>query len=532
MRFRNVIIAVVVSTWFQSGITRPVSAEEPTHRVTVRVLDGEEIPARVSIVGSDGKPYAPPGSILRNPEQSAAYFYTNGKFDVELPPGTAQLELHRGLEYVPATFTVDVGAPTDLRVNISRWSHMAAEGWYSGDSHVHLHTGGKLKVDMNDARQAIVAEDLNYANMCISNVDGDDIRDQELITGKPHELSDPSHLIVFGEEMRSSIYGHMQFFGINKLVEPQYTGFDDTPNYHDYPPNFDMAEKAIQQGAVVTYGHPIINGHADAFSTNPLEHNACARELPIDAMLGTIHAMDLMCYNSEEDLSTELWYRLLNTGLKISACAGTDALLDRETDPLGGSRVYVKVDGKLTMRNWLAGLKAGRTFVTNGPMVALNVNGKEIGGTISLDSPGTVRVNARVQSYLPVDKLEILVNGKVEFTLPCPKKADPHTIVVQSLSMDLAIDKSSWVAVKASGGEHRHVFDGPVFAHTGPVYVSVGDHPISNPDDAAYFVDWIDKVLTVMDRRNRYAQPEDRQRVEKLFRTAQTRYQEKADGGN
>ena len=74
-----------------------------------------------------------------------------------------------------------------------------------------------------------------------------------------------------------------------------------------------------------------------------------------------------MC-KSDEDRSAELGYRLLNCGLKLSACVGTDALLARSTEPLGGDRVYVKTDGPLTMQSWLDGLKAGRTFVTNGPI--------------------------------------------------------------------------------------------------------------------------------------------------------------------
>ena len=93
-------------------------------------------------------------------------------------------------------------------------------------------------------------------------------------------------------------------------------------------------------------------------------------------MLGVVHAVDLMSYNSDEPLSAELWYRLLNCGLRLSACVGTDALLDRSTDPLGGDRVYVKAIGPLTMRGWLDGLKAGRTFVTNGPIPTLEVGGK------------------------------------------------------------------------------------------------------------------------------------------------------------
>ncbi len=239
---------------------------------------------------------------------------------------------------------------------------MAARGWYSGDSHVHLHTGGPIDVTVADALVAARAEGVNYVNLCVSNNVGDDIRDAELITGKPHAGSTDRQLLVFGEEMRSTIYGHMQFFGINRLVEPQYTGFDGTPNRLDFPANYVMAAEAVRQGGVVTYGHPMFAGEPFPFDKDLAKPSGAARELPIDAVLGVVHAVDLMSYNSDEDLSAELWYRLLNCGLKLSACVGTDALLDRSTEPLGGDRVYVKTVGPLTMRSWLDGLKAGRSF--------------------------------------------------------------------------------------------------------------------------------------------------------------------------
>ena len=53
-----------------------------------------------------------------------------------------------------------------------------------------------------EASQAAArAEGVNYVNLCVSNNVGDDIRDAELITGKPHAASTDRHLLVFGEEM-------------------------------------------------------------------------------------------------------------------------------------------------------------------------------------------------------------------------------------------------------------------------------------------------------------------------------------------
>jgi TolB protein len=501
-----------------------VCAEE-SNKLTVRVLDGQPIAARVSVVGSDGRPYAPAGSILRQPEGATPYFYTDGKFVVTLPPGAARLEFWRGVEYLPLRVDVDLQSDAETAVRLVRWVHLAEQGWHSGDSHIHLHTGGPIKVEIADALLAARAEDLNYSNLCVSNNLGDDIRDAELITGKPHALSDERHLLVFGEEMRSSIYGHMQFFGIKKLVEPQYTGFDNTPLSNDYPPNFEQAEEAVRQGGVVTYGHPIFTNAPDPFAVDPLVHNAAARELPIDAILGKAHAIDLMSYGSDEDLSAQLWHRLLNCGLRLAASVGTDALLDHPTLPLGGERVYVKVDGKFTLESWLDGLKAGRSFVTNGPVLALRVNGQGIGETVRLDAAGKVRVEAEVQSACPLSALEVIVGGTTVRSEPCPAKHGGG-IVIKQLVADIAMERSGWVALRARGPESRHVLGGAAWAHSSPVFVTVAGKPIASKKDAAFFVEWIDRLIDSMGRRNRYAKPEDRQRVEALFRRAQTRFQE------
>jgi len=41
------------------------------------------------------------------------------------------------------------------------------------------------------------------------------------------------------------------------------------------------------------------------------------------------------------------------------------------------------------------------------------------------------------------------------------------------LVADIAIERSGWVALRARGPESRHVFDGPAWAHSSPVFVTV-----------------------------------------------------------
>ncbi|MEZ6061451.1 MAG: CehA/McbA family metallohydrolase [Planctomycetaceae bacterium] len=396
------------------AVSMPVQADEALHELRVRILGDDNSPAaaRVVVRASDSREVAPEGAAVRKTKAGESYFYADGSFQAEVPPGRMFLKVSGGLEFVPQTVLIDANSDAELTVHLQRWVDMASRGWYSGDSHVHLNTGGTMGVTVADALVAARAEGVNFVNLCISNNKGDDIRDADMISGRPEAISTDRHLLVFGEEMRSSIYGHMQFFGIQELVEPQYTGFDDTPNHFDFPANYVMAAEACRQGGVVTYGHPMFAGQPSAFSDDLTAGSGAARELPVDAILNVTQAVDLMSYNSDEDLSAELWYRLLNCGLKLSACVGTDALLDQSTEPMGGSRVYVKTNGPLTMENWLDGLANGRTFVTNGPILQLSVNGAEPGDSLSAESD-SVRVKAVVESHVPFDHVEIIVNGTV-----------------------------------------------------------------------------------------------------------------------
>ena len=522
-------LTIVLLASLVTKFAATAQSAETNCTVQVQLLPAGSTAARVRVIGSDQKFSAPADAIVRKTTREEDYFYADNTFAVSVPKGVTHFYFSAGLESIPSHITMDVQSDITLPVPINRWIEMRERGWYGGDSHVHLHTGGPLAVTVKDALVAARAEGLHYSNLCVSNNVGDDIRDASLITGKPHPLSTANHLLVFGEEMRSSIYGHMQFFGIRELVTPQYTGFLDTPNHHDYPANYTMAAEAVRQGGIVTYGHPMFKDQPLPFGDDLTADNGAARELPIDAILGVAQAVDLMSYNSDEDRSAELWYRLLNCGLKLAACVGTDALLDRSTDPLGGSRVYVQVDGPLTMNKWLTGLKQGRSLVTNGPIPQLTIAGKGPGDTCQLKEQGTVRAHVNVESYTPFHRVDLIVNGKVVNSRKTSGNAEANGFRLSRYHVDVPITRSSWIAVRVHGPDHPAIFDGPAWAHTSPVYISLQQQPIVHREDAEYFVDWIGRLLRVVATRDRYAAAADRQRVEKLFQQAQQKFRQLAE---
>ena len=74
---------------------------------------------------------------------------------------------------------------------------------------------------------------------------------------------------------------------------------------------------------------------------------------------------------------------------------------------------------------------------------------------------------------------------------------DPYHV---KLDRSLAVDRSGWLAARVTGPERQHlVMDGYVYAHTSPVYVTKRGAPARSPEDARYFVEWIDEILPLLE---------------------------------
>jgi hypothetical protein len=190
--------------------------------------------------------------------------------------------------------------------------------------------------------------------------------------------------------------------------------------------------------------------------------------------------------------TSEVWYRLLNCGFRIPAGAGTDAFPNFAMlhGPVGLDRVYVHVGPVLDHARFLAGLKAGRTFVTNGPLLGLTVEGREPGDELSLPAPRSLSVHATLRSIVPVDHLEIVANGTVVASIPL--SGDRTTA---DTTLTVPVSGSGWLLLRARGdGPREPVLDLYPFASTSPVYVTVGGVPVRSNEDARYFVRWIDRV--------------------------------------
>ena len=121
--------------------------------------------------------------------------------------------------------------------------------------------------------------------------------------------------------------------------------------------------------------------------------------------------------------------------------------------------------GVFNTESYLKALKAGRSFVSNGPMLEFEVDGRGPGGVVSVDG-GAVNWVLGVHSALPFESVEIFVNGVVVETVDGNAEAGSKTY---QGSVDVPV--GGWITARVKGENSGWpALDSYLFAETGPVW--------------------------------------------------------------
>jgi Tol biopolymer transport system component len=507
---------------------------EPTGYVRVHVSEAGggapssgagPLPSRVYLRGSDGRSYFPDGSFPRVVSVTEDYyFHTDGSFWVELPVGPAELEVWRGFEYEPEMRTVEVraGEWTSVNVELERWTHMAEAGWYSGDNHIHPNYGGHYFITPLDLTNKAQAEDLNVANGMIANYWANSrVEDLEHFLGHPHPQGGPRTIVYYNEEYRPNFFAHMSLLNLVELITPFYIGYEGTAHRELYPDNAAVLRRVHEQGGIGGYVHPFGLSHRGPDPARP----SGARELPVDAILGLADFVDVACIWSDELGTAAVWYRLLNTGSRIPATAGTDAMTDIWRHPaVGTTRSYVYTGQEdLDYDEWADAMAAGRAFVTSGPILTLDVEGRGMGEELAVSGGDEVTVSVSARSLFPMQRLEIIQDGLITHTVDAG--GDGKTIEAE---IEARFDSSGWVAARVLGPPQHGAMDSYLFAHTNPVFVIAEGEPIRSTKDAAFFVNWIEQTIEQLRSMDRWDDSAHREAVFATFEEGLRLYRDQA----
>ncbi len=514
---------------FVGGKVMPLEVAErryfaPMHSVQliVHAADGEPMPARFAILGSDGRAYGPRDAWLQADHEfdrevqgsETVYFHTDGTDEIDLPPGRATLTAWHGPEHAVVEQEFDVRASGRQ----SRWTCAIPplampdgwRGWTSGDVHVHMNYGGTYRATPETLRAQARAEDLDVVFNLVVNKE-QRIPDIRHFSTEPDAVSDEGTLILHQQEYHTSVWGHLGLIGLGShLLIPDYVAYPYTAAASLHPDNVTIAQLASEQGALVGYVHPF-----DPPAPDPVNAVRLTNMLPVNAALGLVDYYEVTGF-ADHKTSAEVWHRLLNCGARIAAAGGTDAMSNYASlrGPVGLNRTYVRMHGETESPAgrrdaWLEALAAGESMATNGPLVGLTVNGEPVGSAIEAKAGAELQVAGFLRSAVPVDHLELVYSGKVVERLKTSRDRKSADV-----DLKLPATASGWLLLRAWNEDSTPaVLDQYPYATTSPVYVSVDGIRPTSADDAAYFLAWLDRLREAAEKHADYNSDAERDTV-------------------
>jgi len=424
----------------------------PTGEVSLSVVDaatGAPLPARIELTDESGKHFVPVDALrvvrecaiaplpewaslvqeaiahtahIEDPASGTRQFYLDRPLHFELPAGPWRIRAIRGLEthISYGSFVVEPGKTLTIRVDLDRWIDQPARGWYGADDHLHL----TRRTDEEDARigRWMQAEDLHVANLLQMGTARQFGVTPQRAFGDAGASRHGSALLLSGQEHpRTNVFGHTIILGARQAV-------DLRDAYTDYPSTW---REARRKGGVPGYAHWGLGPGRDG--------------LAIDAPTGLVGFVEVLQF---EYPGYQVWYELLDQGFRITPTAGTDFPCGPSGVP-GRERFYTRVEGALDRESWLEGIRRGRTFVTNGPMLEFEIDGADIGDEVVLAAPGRVRISG-VARFDPkrddVKRLAIVRGGEVIASSETPSAPGELRIEVE-----WPVEEAGWFALRADG---------------------------------------------------------------------------------
>jgi hypothetical protein len=400
--------------------------------------------------------------------KAPAMYQTSGEFSIELPAGNWTISIERGYEYLPITSNFAVKT-TDNQISktftLRRWINLPKRGWYSGDVHVHHPTN---RPGFRDYLLAYAkAEDLHLVNILEMGhhgvgVDGaghvhqgTDFPQQGF--GQKFRVHKDNYWLVSGQEDPRDRFGHIIGLNIEQMVR-------DTTLY-DY---YDLVFKNLkmQPGALIGFAHFAWNVSWNAQNVTT--------GFPWYVTTNQIDFVELLQFLK---LNTLDYYEYLNLGFRITAAAGSDFPW---ASTIGEVRTMVYTGKNFNADSWFTGLKAGNTYVTNGPALFFTADGKMPGSEIVKQQGESIKISVKALSNPAMGTIKKLaVYNNQGLVAELDKKNNSDSI---ELNLSHRLKRSQWIAAVVN-------CDNGAVAHTTPVYVVIGGKPTYDVEKAPAIIE-------------------------------------------
>jgi hypothetical protein len=403
---------------------KPLKIQVPdAGTVDVAIVDADSglpVVARLLVRGLDGTFDPMFGPDFRASGAGPIVDSARGIVHMDLPPGRYRVTATKGVFYTIDSEDLSVETGKTRAVELRVRKAIVEPGAVSCDLHVHSNISYDSKVTVEDRVLSLVAAGIDFAVPTEHNNVGTYARALDR-AGLSKDLA-----WVPGVEITtySPFHGHFGIFPYPLGKKP--------PKYKQVPiPKMFKDAKANDDSRMLVVHHPHMMpriGYFDLHHFNAQTWEGADKiSFDFDG-LEVMNGFELGQPHWVDDTLAD-WFAILRHGHRIVATGSSDshrilygwagyprtvALLPEGSVP--------KDPAMLDRAEVVAALKAGRSFVTDGPVISLTLDGKGPGETLAIQDRGRVRAHVRVAAapWIDVTHFALLADGTkiLEKTIP------------------------------------------------------------------------------------------------------------------
>ncbi|MFB0517974.1 MAG: CehA/McbA family metallohydrolase [Acidobacteriota bacterium] len=422
-----------------------------TLKVKITNSQGEFVPGKVTVIGLDPTktPYFQPENPVETERswvssKNSVYPQQYG-LEVSLPVGTYLIYASRGPEYTIDQQVIEVLKDESRELTFIINEVVKTPHFIAVDPHMHTHNSDgyvtvaeRIKSVVAEGIEVAVASDHNY----ISNYDP-----------VLNKLGLNKYLaVIAGSEVTNRGVIHYNTYPMKYRPEEEHNGAINALA-EEASPLFKASRQKNPQ-AILQVNHPRsgVLGYFNNFNLDP--ESAATAHNALDTSFDVLEVMNGPNFYGSNYESIQDWLHLLNRGYYFPIVGSSDTHATDKGEP-GYSRTYIFYEGEtgdnLNLSALMQAIKKGRSFVSNGPVVEFNINGKYTSGDSFTAEGGKVDVWLKVDSapWVAVDEVRLIVNGERKLILPV--KAQARVIEKFTEQVSLTLDEDSYIAVEVLG---------------------------------------------------------------------------------
>ncbi len=473
------LVAAIVAIPFALFARTALAADGQLQLSVVDQQTREPLACRLHLQNASGKPVKIPSDSKTGVVAWGDHVAFNGKLLLKLPVGNYTFFMERGLEYLDMTghFRIEHFADDSKEIELHRFCNLAKEGWWAGDLNVQRYD--------KDLPLLMQAEDLHFVQALRPTSGKSDAARSKPAMNPLLDLADDRFAQLMGMD-EALPGGALGLCNLRAALKNEPDGLAARPT--------GAPEAWIDGRATTSWDFPIWAALGRLDSVEVL-NSQFGREAMLPPLAGE-RPYDKTRYVPPLGIgrwSQQVYFQLLNCGLRLPPSAGSGS--GATPNPPGYPRMYVHCGAKLTADAWWAGLKAGKVFVTDGPLLRATVEDQPPGYVFQMPAGESheFEIALTLSTRDRIRYLEIIKDGAVlhEVRLDDWQKANGKLPKVP-------FDRSGWFLIRA-------VCDTPKtyrMAMTAPYYVQVGDAPRISRRSAQFLLDWVnDRIAEQKDGR-------------------------------